>query len=64
MRGSVVAQEIDLKGKRVCVPTPMIQEPFFSLPIVAAPIMQDIMVQAPVVFPLVATMNEDEKPVL
>jgi hypothetical protein len=63
MRGSVVAQEIDLE-KRVCVPTPMIQNPFFSLPVVAAPTMQDIMVPAPVVIPPVATMNDDEEPVL
>jgi hypothetical protein len=63
MRGSVVAQEIDLE-KRVCVPTPMIQNPFFSLPVVAAPTMRDIMVPAPVVIPHVATMNDDEEPVL
>jgi hypothetical protein len=63
IRGSVVAQEIDLE-KRVCVLTPMIQELFFSLPVVDAPTMQDIVVPAPVVIPPVATMNDDEEPVL
>jgi hypothetical protein len=31
MRESMVAREIILEEKRVCVPTPMIQEPFFEL---------------------------------
>ena len=35
VKGSMVAQEIDLEDKRVCVPTPMIEEPFFSLPVAA-----------------------------
>jgi hypothetical protein len=64
MRGSVVARKIDLEEKRVCAPNPMIQEPFFELPAVAAPTMQDTMVPAPVVIPPVATMNDDEEPVL
>ena len=34
MRGSMVAREIDLEVKRVYAPTPMIHEPFFSLPAV------------------------------
>ena len=42
----------------------MIHEPFFSLPAVVAPTVQDIVVPAPVVIPPVATMNDDEKPVL
>ena len=33
----MVPREIDLEEKRVYVPTPMIQEPFFSLPVDAAP---------------------------
>ena len=37
---------------------------FFSLPAVAAPTVQDTMVPTPVVIPPVATMNDDEKPVL
>jgi hypothetical protein len=42
----------------------MIQEPFFSLPAVDAPTMQDIMVPAPIVISPVATINEDKEPVL
>ena len=34
MRGSIVAREIDLEEKRVYALTPMIHEPFFSLPAV------------------------------
>ena len=34
IRGSMVAREIDLKVKRVYTLTPMIHEPFFSLPAV------------------------------
>jgi hypothetical protein len=64
MRGSMVAQEINLEEKRVCVPTPMIQELFFSLPAVAAPTMQDIVVPISIVIPPMATMNEDEEHVL
>ena len=44
--------------------TLMIHEPFFSLPAVAAPTMLDTMVPAPVVIPPVATMNDDEEPIL
>ena len=60
----MVAREIDLEVKRVYAPTPMIHEPFFSLPAVAAPTVLDTMVLAPVVIPPVTTMNDDEKPVL
>ena len=42
----------------------MIHELFFSLLAVAAPTVQDAMVSAPVVIPPMATMNENEKPVL
>jgi len=48
----------------VYAPTPLIHEPFFSLPIIAAPTVQDTVVPAPVVIQLVATMNDDEEPVL
>ena len=34
MRGGMVAPEIDLEVKQVYAPTPMIHEPFFSLPAV------------------------------
>ena len=64
MRGSMVAREIDLEVMRVYTPTPMIHEPFFSLPAVAAPTVLDTVVPAPVVIPPVATMNDDDEPVL
>jgi hypothetical protein len=37
IRGSIVAQKIDLEEKRVCVLTPIIQEPFFELAVLVAP---------------------------
>ena len=60
----MVAQEIDLEEKRVYASTPMIHEPFFSLPAVTAPTVQDTVVPAPIVIPPVVTMNEDEEPAL
>lgn len=63
IRGSMVAREVDLEEKRVYVPTPMIQEPFFSLPAVATPTVPDIVVPAPVIIPPVTTINENEEPV-
>jgi hypothetical protein len=42
MRESMVAREIILEEKRVCVPTPMIQEPFFELPVIIALTMRDL----------------------
>jgi hypothetical protein len=63
IRGSKVAREINLEKKRVHAPTPMVQEPFFTLPVVAAPIVQDTVVTAPVVSYLMMTMNEHEEPV-
>ena len=60
----MVAREIDLEEKRVYAPTPMIHESFFSLHAIAALIVQDTVVPAPVVIPPVATMNDDEEPVL
>ena len=57
----MVAREINLEVKRVYAPTPMIHGPFFSLPVVAAPIVQDTVVPAPVVIPPMTTMNDDEK---
>jgi hypothetical protein len=64
IRGSMVAREINLEEKRVHVPTPMVQEPFFTLPVVTGPIVQDTIVTTPVVSSLVATMNEHEEPIL
>ena len=60
----MVAREIDLEVKRVYAPTSIIHEPFFSLPAVAAPTVQDTMVSASIVIPPMATMNDDEEPVL
>ena len=40
------------------MPTPMVQEPFFTLPVVAVPTVQDTVVTAPVVSSPVAIMNE------
>ena len=38
IRGSMVATKIDLEEKWVFVPTPMTQEPYFSLPVIVAPV--------------------------
>ena len=46
------------------MPTPIVQEPFFTLPVVAVPTVQDTVVTTPVVSSPVATMNEHEDPVL
>jgi len=78
VRGSMVAREIDLEEKRVCVPTPMIEEPFFSLPVAAAPTIPDIVVPAPAAAPTIpdivmpipvvscptVAINDDREPVL
>jgi hypothetical protein len=49
MRESMVARKFDLEEKRVCVPTPMIQEPFFELHVLVAPTVRDTVVPTPVV---------------
>ena len=65
VKGSMVAQEIDLEEKRVCVPTPMIEEPFFSLPVAAAaPTIPDIVMPTPVVSSPAVETNVDREPVL
>jgi hypothetical protein len=64
VRGSIVAREINLEEKRVYVPTLMVQEPYFSLPVAATPTVPDTVVTAPVVNSLVATINEHDEPVL
>ena len=43
----MVPREIDLEEKRVYVHTPMIQEPFFSLPVDAAPKVSEIVTPVP-----------------
>jgi hypothetical protein len=63
MRGSMVAQKIDLEEKRVHAPNLMIQEPFFSLSVVPAPTIPEVEVQAPVVTPPVTTRCEGSEPV-
>jgi hypothetical protein len=63
MREAMVAQKIDLQEKRVHAPNPMIQEPFFALPVVPTPTIPEVAVQAPVVTPPVTTMGEDLKPI-
>jgi hypothetical protein len=62
MRGSMVARNIDLEEKRLHAPNPMIQEPFFSLPVVPAPTIPEVAVQAPVVTPPMTTRCEDLEP--
>jgi len=64
--GSKVAREISLEEKRVFMPTPMDEEPFFALPIVvaAAPTVQAIAMPTPVVSSPVDTMNEPEELIL
>ena len=64
VRGSMVAREIDLEEKRVCVPTPMIEEPFFSLPVAAAPTIPDIVMPTPVVSSPAVETNDNGEPVL
>jgi hypothetical protein len=63
MRGSTVARKIDLEEKRLHAPNPMIQEPFFSLPVVPTPTIPEVAMQAPIVTPPVTTMCEDPEPV-
>jgi hypothetical protein len=59
----MVAQKIDLEEKRVYAPNPMIQEPFFSLPVVPAPTIPEVAVQAPVVTPPMTKRCEDSEPI-
>jgi hypothetical protein len=49
IRGSMVVQEINLEEKQIHVPTSKVQEPFFTLPVVAAPTVQDTIVTTPIV---------------
>ena len=43
----MVTREIDLEEKRLYVTTPMIQEPFFSLPVDAAAKVSEIVTSVP-----------------
>jgi hypothetical protein len=58
IRGSTVSREINLEEKRVHAPTPMIQEPFFSIPAAAAPT-QDNVTATHVVSSPVETTNRN-----
>jgi hypothetical protein len=49
IRGSTVPREIRLEEKRTCVPTPMVAEPFFSVPATVTPMVQCNVVVEPVV---------------
>ena len=64
MRGSTVVRKVNLEEKRVYAPNLMIQEPYFSLPIISALTIPEVVVQEPVVTPPVATMSENVEPVL
>ena len=44
--------------------TPMIEEPFFSIPVDATPTVQDAVVQASIVSSSVVATNENEEPIL
>jgi hypothetical protein len=75
IRGSTVPREIRLEEKRVCVPTPMVAEPFFSVPAAVTPMAQgnvvvELIADSPV--PMAATtivgspiteVDEDLEPV-
>jgi hypothetical protein len=75
IRGSTVPREIRLEEKRVCVPTSMVAEPFFSVPTAVTPMVQGNMVAEPVAdspVPMTATpivgssmteVDEELKPV-
>jgi hypothetical protein len=58
IRGSTVPREIRLEEKRVCVPTPMVAEPFFSVSAVVTPMTQGNVVAEPITdspIPIAAT---------
>jgi hypothetical protein len=75
IRESTVPREIRLEEKRVCVPTPMVAEPFFSIPATITHIIQGNVVIKPIVespISMAATsivgspmteINEEEEPV-
>jgi hypothetical protein len=75
IKGSTVPREMWLEEKRVCVPTSMVIELFFSVPATVTPIVQDNVVVEPVVespIPMATTpivsspmakLNEEEEPV-
>jgi hypothetical protein len=48
IRGSTVPREIRLEEKWVCVPTSMVAEPFFSVPVAVTPMAQGNVVAEPI----------------
>jgi hypothetical protein len=75
IRGSTVPREIQLEEKWVCVPTLMVAEPFFSVPVAVTPMAQGNVVAEPVAdspVPMAATpivgspmteVDEDMEPI-
>jgi hypothetical protein len=63
IRGSGTARKIDLDEKRVYTPNPVIQESFFPLPAVSAPLVQVTVMPTPAMAPSVVTMNEEMEPI-
>ena len=60
IRGSMAARKIDLEEKRVFVPTPMTQEPYFFLPVTVAPAVQRTAMPTSVVSSPNVAANENE----
>jgi hypothetical protein len=63
IRGSMAVRKIDLEEKRVCAPTPMVEEPYFELPTVPIATVQPTVVPEPVVSTPVPSMEENEETV-
>jgi hypothetical protein len=64
IRECTVPREIRLEEKRVCVPTPMVTERFFSVPAAVAPMMQvNVIVQFVVGSPM-AEVDEELEPIV
>jgi hypothetical protein len=75
IRGSTIPREIRLEEKRMYVPTTMVGEAFFSVPVAVTPIVQGNVVVEPVVdspvsmavTPIIGSLmtetNEEEEPV-
>jgi hypothetical protein len=63
IRGSGSVRMIDLEEKRVYTPNSVIQELFFSLPAITAPLVQVTAMPTPAMVPPLVTMNEDVEPI-
>jgi hypothetical protein len=62
IRRSMVSWDISLEEKWVYVPTPMIQEPYFSMPANVTPIVHDNVIATPVVTSPMVEIDEEEEP--